>query len=58
MVEIRTAAEQLATEQQERAASAARVEELVVGLEQLLVHHGVAVRNGNGRAVKTGGHAT
>jgi methyl-accepting chemotaxis protein len=33
MVEIRTAAEQLATEQQERAASAARVEELVEALE-------------------------
>jgi methyl-accepting chemotaxis protein len=37
MVEIRTAAEQLATEQQERAASATRVEQLVEELEQRLV---------------------
>jgi methyl-accepting chemotaxis protein len=36
MVEIRAAAEQLAAEQQERAASAARVEELVEELEQRL----------------------
>jgi methyl-accepting chemotaxis protein len=50
MVEIRSAAEQLATEQQERASSAARVEELVMGLEQILQRHGVAVANGNGRA--------
>jgi hypothetical protein len=34
MVEIRTAAEQLATEQQERATSATRVEQLVVELEE------------------------
>jgi methyl-accepting chemotaxis protein len=52
MVEIRTAAEQLATEQQERAAGAARVEELVVGLEQTLHQHGVATRNGNGYAAE------
>jgi methyl-accepting chemotaxis protein len=52
MVEIRTAAEQLAAEQQERAASAAGIDELVGGLEQLLEQHGIAVRNGhrpNGR---------
>jgi hypothetical protein len=62
MVEIRTAAEQLATEQQERATSAARVEELVVELERVLTRHGVAARNGkgaavngNGAAVRTGG---
>jgi hypothetical protein len=36
MVEIRTAAEQLAAEQQERAASATRVEELVEELERKL----------------------
>jgi methyl-accepting chemotaxis protein len=48
MVEIRTAAEQLAAEQQDRAATAVRVEELVEGLEQILQRHGVAVRNGNG----------
>src|SRR5439155_24482298 len=46
MVEIRAAAEQLAAEQQDRAASAARVEELVQGLETLLEQHGVGVRNG------------
>jgi methyl-accepting chemotaxis protein len=46
MVEIRAAAEQLAGEQQERAASAAQVEELVQGLERLLETHGVAVSNG------------
>ncbi len=51
MVEIRAAAEQLATEQQERAASAARVEELAQGLESLLKVHGVATRNGG-----LGGH--
>jgi methyl-accepting chemotaxis protein len=53
MVEIRAAAEQLATQQQERAASAARVEELVQGLESLLRSHGVAVRDG-GTAVPMG----
>jgi hypothetical protein len=52
MVEIRTAAEQLATEQQERAASATRVEQLVLGLEELLQKHGVATRNGNGRVAE------
>ena len=46
MVEIRAAAEHLAAEQQDRAASAARVEELVQGLEALLEQHGVGVRNG------------
>jgi hypothetical protein len=36
MVEIRTAAEQLAVEQQERATSATRVEQLVVELDSAL----------------------
>jgi hypothetical protein len=36
MVEIRTAAEQLAAEQQERATSATRVEQLVAQLEEKL----------------------
>ena len=47
MVEIRTAAEQLAVEQQERATSAAGIDELVSGLEQLLEQHGIVVRNGH-----------
>jgi hypothetical protein len=52
MVEIRTAAEQLATEQQGRAASATSVEQLVGALELVLTENGMAVRNGhrtNGR---------
>jgi methyl-accepting chemotaxis protein len=40
MVEIRRAAEQLAAEQQQRASTAERVEELVRGLEQTLKHYG------------------
>jgi hypothetical protein len=40
MVEIRTAAEQLAAEQQERAATAQRVDTLVDDLEQKLVELG------------------
>jgi hypothetical protein len=48
MVEIRTAAEQLAAEQQERATSAAGIDELVGGLEQMLELHGIARHNGNG----------
>jgi Methyl-accepting chemotaxis protein (MCP) signalling domain len=41
MVEIRRAAEQLAAEQQLRAGTAGRVEELVSGLEQVLAHYGL-----------------
>jgi hypothetical protein len=51
MVEIRTAAEQLATEQQERAASATRVQSLVEELETKLAELSelAATRdNGNG----------
>jgi methyl-accepting chemotaxis protein len=47
MVEIRTAAEQLATEQQGRAASAASVEDLVGALERVLKENGLAVSNGH-----------
>jgi methyl-accepting chemotaxis protein len=58
MIEIRTAAEQLAAEQQDRAASAAEVEQLVGSLEQVLVDHGVALGNGHtvsGRGSVDGG---
>jgi methyl-accepting chemotaxis protein len=54
MVEIRAAAEQLATQQQERVASAGRVEDLVGGLESLLQAHGLTVRNGGAVAHSNG----
>jgi methyl-accepting chemotaxis protein len=47
MAEIRTAAEQLAGEQQRRADVASEVEDLVTQLEGLLAEHGVNVRNGS-----------
>jgi methyl-accepting chemotaxis protein len=47
MIEIRTAAEQLAAEQLARAAGAADVEALVGSLEQVLADHGVALSNGH-----------
>jgi methyl-accepting chemotaxis protein len=46
MAEIRTAAEQLAGEQQRRAEVADQVEDLVSELERLLEAHGVSMRNG------------
>jgi hypothetical protein len=46
MVEIRRAAEQLAAEQQQRAGTAERVEELVRGLEQMLDRYGLRAANG------------
>jgi hypothetical protein len=60
MVEIRAAAEQLATEQQERAASAASVEELVGELEHRLVELSALADArvvGNGRANTSNGAA-
>jgi methyl-accepting chemotaxis protein len=47
MVEIRRAAEQLAAEQQQRAGTAERVEELVRGLEQMLDRYGLQATNGH-----------
>jgi methyl-accepting chemotaxis protein len=47
MVEIRRAAEQLAAEQQQRAGTAERVEELVSGLEQMLERYGLRAPNGH-----------
>jgi methyl-accepting chemotaxis protein len=47
MVEIRRAAEQLAAEQQQRAGTAERVEELVRGLEQMLGRYGLQATNGH-----------
>ncbi len=47
MVEIRRAAEQLAAEQQLRAGTSERVEELVRTLEQTLGRYGLAAANGN-----------
>ncbi len=46
MVEIRSAAEQLAAEQQQRAGTAERVESLVHSLEGTLVHYGAVSTNG------------
>jgi methyl-accepting chemotaxis protein len=46
MVEIRRAAEQLAAEQQLRAGTSERVEELVRGLEQMLERYGPRAANG------------
>jgi methyl-accepting chemotaxis protein len=46
MVEIRTAAEQLAAEQTERTATAERVDGLVQELEHMLARHGLAPANG------------
>jgi methyl-accepting chemotaxis protein len=46
MVEIRRAAEQLAAEQQQRAGTAERVEDLVRGLEQMLDRYGLQATNG------------
>ncbi|HEY2259613.1 MAG TPA: methyl-accepting chemotaxis protein [Solirubrobacteraceae bacterium] len=48
MVEIRSAAEQLAAEQQQRAGTAAHVEELVHGLEGMLAQYGAQSPNGKG----------
>jgi methyl-accepting chemotaxis protein len=53
MVEIRLAAEQLAAEQQQRAGTADRVEELVRGLEGMLERYGLPATNGH--AGTTGG---
>ena len=50
MVEIRRAAEQLAAEQQLRAGTAERVEELVRGLEQMLDRYGLQAANGHADA--------
>jgi Methyl-accepting chemotaxis protein (MCP) signalling domain len=46
MVEIRRAAEQLAAEQQQRAGTSERVEELVRGLERMLDRYGMQAANG------------
>jgi methyl-accepting chemotaxis protein len=46
MVEIRSAAEQLAAEQQQRAGTAEHVEELVHGLEGMLARYGAQSTNG------------
>jgi hypothetical protein len=48
MVEIRSAAEQLAAEQQQRAGTAGRVDDLVHTLEGTLAHYGAASTNGAG----------
>jgi methyl-accepting chemotaxis protein len=48
MVEIRSAAEQLAAEQQQRSDTANRVEDLVHALEGMLSHYGAASINGAG----------
>ncbi|HEV3321242.1 MAG TPA: methyl-accepting chemotaxis protein [Solirubrobacteraceae bacterium] len=47
MVEIRRAAEQLAAEQQLRAGTSERVEDLVRGLEQMLDRYGLQATNGH-----------
>jgi methyl-accepting chemotaxis protein len=47
MVEIRQAAEQLAAEQQQRAGTADRVEELVRGLERMLEQYGLQTADGH-----------
>jgi methyl-accepting chemotaxis protein len=47
MAEIRRAAEQLAAEQQQRAGTAERVEDLVRGLEQMLDRYGLQATNGH-----------
>jgi methyl-accepting chemotaxis protein len=47
MVEIRRAAEQLAAEQQLRAGTSERVEELVRGLERMLDRYGMQAANGH-----------
>jgi methyl-accepting chemotaxis protein len=52
MIEIRSAAEQLAAEQQGRAASAAEVEQLVGSLEAVLADHGVSLSNGHSVSVR------
>jgi methyl-accepting chemotaxis protein len=59
MVEIRSAAEQLAEEQQLRAGTAERVEQLVHGLEGTLAHYGTSSNgtvsaNGNGSHLVAG----
>jgi Methyl-accepting chemotaxis protein (MCP) signalling domain len=51
MVEIRRAAEQLAAEQQQRAVTSERVEELVRGLEQMLDRYGLRAANGRADTV-------
>jgi hypothetical protein len=48
MVEIRSAAEQLAAEQQQRAGTAGRVDDLVHTLEGTLAHYGAPPTNGAG----------
>jgi hypothetical protein len=48
MVEIRSAAEQLAAEQQQRAGTADRVDDLVHALEDTLTHYGASATNGAG----------
>jgi methyl-accepting chemotaxis protein len=52
MVEIRRAAEQLAAEQQQRAGTSERVEELVRGLEQTLERYGQAANGDAQTAVR------
>jgi methyl-accepting chemotaxis protein len=52
MIEIRTAAEQLAAEQHRRAASAADVEQLIGSLEAVLSDHGVSLSNGHSVSVR------
>jgi len=47
MLEIRTAAEQLAAEQEGRAATAGQVEELATNLERVLDEHGLSLQNGD-----------
>jgi hypothetical protein len=46
MSEIRSAAEQLSTEQNQRLQTTERVEGLVHELDQLLASHGISNRNG------------
>jgi hypothetical protein len=51
MVQIRSAAEQLAAEQQQRTGTARQVEALVADLEGVLAQHGVGIANGHGPTV-------
>jgi methyl-accepting chemotaxis protein len=55
MVEIRTAAEQLAAEQRERTGAAERVDGLVEDLEDKLVELAAVGANGSAAAVGAGG---
>jgi methyl-accepting chemotaxis protein len=53
MLEIRTAAAQLAAEQEGRAATAGQVEDLVANLERVLDEHGLSLHNGDRPARKS-----